>query len=115
MPDWMIEIEKRREHGAPRIRFTPSPREALVGDVINWKNKDTERHWPAPIRDGKLQQDGFMLNPIPPGATSDMAFSPDKDSAGKDLEYGCALHPNERGIIRVLQQPPASATSGEAP
>ncbi|WNG18196.1 multicopper oxidase domain-containing protein [Cystobacter fuscus] len=112
MPDWMIKIERknqrrRKASRLSRIDFTPNPQEALAGDVINWKNTDTEPHWPAPFDEyGKLNKTGYMTHKIPPGATSDIGFSPDAADKGKELEYGCVLHPGEKGIIKVLLSPP---------
>lgn len=116
MPDWMISIDRksrRRRHASrsSRIDFTPNPRLVLAGDVINWRNNDIVSHWPAPIQNGQLNKTGYMSNPIPPGATSDTAFLPAPVGQDTELEYGCALHPGERGIIKVLLHPPDPTTS----
>ncbi len=112
MPDWMITIGRERE-------FTPNPRKALGGDVIYWRNDDSEPHWPAPYLMGTTQPDkyGYMNYQIPPGATSDTAFSPapvpDDGPDYIEIQYCCALHPEEKGIIRVLRAPPALPQKGE--
>jgi plastocyanin len=118
MPDWMIKIDrktarKRKGIRISRIEFTPNPREVLAGDVINWRNNDIEDHWPAPIENGQLVENGYMDNAIPPGTTSDKAFSPGPVLQDTELEYGCMLHPGEKGVIKVLRYPPTP--KGEAP
>ncbi|WP_155893899.1 hypothetical protein [Cystobacter fuscus] len=104
MPDWMIKIErksKRRRKASrlSRIDFTPNPQEALAGDVINWKNNDTVAHWPAPIRNGQPDKMGYMSHEIPPGATSDIAFSPDAVKEDTELEYAKSS-PSAQGLPR---------------
>ncbi len=106
MSDWMITIGREK-------KFTPNPQEVLGGDVIFWRNDDSVPHRPAPMQNGKPIEDGFMDDQIPQGGTSTY-FSPANVDKAQDIEYCCAIHPEEKGIIRVLKElagPPPDLTT----
>lgn len=83
----------------PRVAFVRSPQNALLIDVISWANNDSaQAHWPAPVIDNVVQQDGFMPQAIPPDASSP-DFVP---SAEGSVPYVCVLHPAEKGVLNVV-------------
>ncbi|MGA2127101.1 MAG: hypothetical protein ABSG76_13215 [Xanthobacteraceae bacterium] len=100
MPDWPVTIKKVANN---QVSFEPSPCQALIGDLVYWRNQDTEAHWPAAIEDGQPVPSSFVPNQIPPGGVSSF-FSPGAEGT---IEYGCVLHPDERAKIQVLAKAPA--------
>lgn len=104
MPAWKIDINVNA-HQPPRASFSPATLQALVGDLISWANNDNaESHWPAPIgSDGQVNKTGWLSEAIPPNASSKQSLSP---SATGTLNYCCALHPSEKGVIQVISSPP---------
>ena len=99
MPDWPVTIKKGASN---QVTFEPSPCQALIGDLVYWRNQDTEAHWPAAIEDGQPAPSSFVPSQIPPGGVSSF-FSPGAEGI---IEYGCVLHPDERAEIQVLAKAP---------
>jgi plastocyanin len=103
MPDWPVTIKKGANN---QVTFEPSPCQALIGDIVYWRNQDTQAHWPAAIQNGQPAPMSFMQNQIPPGGVSTF-FSPGAPAGV--IEYGCVLHPDERAEIQVLAKAPTVA------
>jgi hypothetical protein len=78
--------------------FNPTPLTAKVNDSIYWYNGDsTQAHWPAPSASNPK---GFMDYQIEPnGSSSQISLNP---PAPYILSYICALHPGEKGQIKVV-------------
>lgn len=103
MPSWKININANNPPQPP-ASYVPQVLQAFVGDLISWANNDhatTEGHWPAPINNGVIDKTGWLSEAIPPGASSKESLSP---SGTGPLNYCCALHPSETGIIFVVSQ-----------
>lgn len=101
----MININAVAGSEEPEAAFTPQTLNANAGDVISWCNNTGDKHWPAPVINGAVVNDGWMDAPIPgklpdePPPTSQQNIS---FAAGGVYNYACALHPNEqRSSIRV--------------
>jgi plastocyanin len=103
MPDWPVTIKKDANN---QVAFEPSRFQALIGDLVYWRNQDAEPHWPAAIENGQPNPSSFMSNQIPPGGVSSF-FSPGVEGI---IEYGCVLHPDERAQIQVLAKAPNVVT-----
>jgi plastocyanin len=102
MPSWSIKINANPPGTNPPASFSPQTLQALKGDLISWGNNDNaNQHWPAPIQNGVINKTGWLSEAIPPNASSKQSLSP---SATGPLNYCCALHPSETGIIWVVGQ-----------
>lgn len=99
MPNWVIKI-KKGPNG--EVVFDPQEQVAMAKDIISWSNYDTQAHWPAPIKDGVINQTGFIPKAIEPGQSSIGYVVPSSTQ-----DYCCAYHPEERGVIEVITTPPA--------
>lgn len=82
--------------GQPAV-FDPSPLTVQVNDSVYWYNGDQkEAHWPAP---SAANPKGWLDYQIAPdGESSSIALNP---PAPYTLNYVCALHPSEKGQIKV--------------
>lgn len=83
--------------GTPAV-FDPSPLTACVNDSVFWFNADpNQAHWPAP---SAANPKGWLDYQIPPNTeSSQISLNP---PAPYTLKYVCALHPNEKGVIKVI-------------
>lgn len=83
--------------GSPAT-FDPQTQSAQVNDSIYWYNSDkSQAHWPAP---STANPTGFMDYQIAPGSSSSqISLNP---PAPYTLNYVCALHPGETGVIKVV-------------
>lgn len=82
--------------GTPAV-FSPSPLEANVNDSVFWYNGDKVAHHPAP---SAANPKGWLDYQIAPGGeSSQISFDP---PGPYTLNYVCALHPGEKGQIKVL-------------
>ncbi len=83
--------------GKPAV-FDPSPLTAHVNDSVYWSNGDqNEAHWPAP---SAANPKGWLDYQIAPGGQStQISLNP---PAPYTLDYVCALHPGEKGQIKVI-------------
>src|SRR5215216_2908217 len=89
--------------GQPAV-FDPQAAVASPYDTITWHNGDEQAHYPAPIINGSVQENGWFDYQIPPGGTSDtLAPGPDptNPTAVYVLSYACAIHPGETGQITI--------------
>ena len=86
----------------PRAGFAPA--QVFDGDLIYWANYDQEQaHWPAPLKDGKPDQKGWLPEEIPPGQSSRQPVKLKASDA--PYEYRCWLHQDEKGEIKVGPRP----------
>jgi plastocyanin len=86
----------RIKAGTPAV-FDPTPLTAQVNDSVYWYNGDTTAHWPAPSASNPK---GFMDFQIAPdGSSAQISLNP---PAPYTLNYVCALHPGEKGQIKVV-------------
>ncbi len=77
--------------------FDPNPLTANVNDSAFWSNGDKVAHWPAP---SAANPKGWFAYQIAPGGQSNqISFNP---PGPYTLNYVCALHPGEKGQIKVL-------------
>jgi hypothetical protein len=85
--------------GNPAV-FDPNPLNAQPNYNVFWSNSDpTNAHWPAP---SVAEKTAWFDYQIPPGAQSNqLALPPMSPPAAYTLNYVCALHPNEKGQIKV--------------
>lgn len=83
--------------GKPAV-FDPSPLTVNVNDSVYWYNGDqNQAHWPAP---SAAKKKGWLDYQIAPGGeSSQISFDP---PAPYTLNYVCALHPAEKGQIKVI-------------
>jgi len=83
--------------GPPAV-FDPNPQIAFVNDSISWQNDDqNQQHWPAP---SATDPKSWLDYPIAPGGqSSQISLDP---GAPYTLNYVCALHPDEKGQIKVI-------------
>lgn len=87
--------------GTPAV-FDPNPLQAEPNDSVFWFNGDKVAHWPAPApkKPGDpINKKAWLDFQIPANASSTaIALNP---PAPYCLNYVCALHPNEKGQIKV--------------
>ena len=87
--------------GTPAV-FDPNPLQAEPNDSVFWFNGDNIAHWPAPAPKkptDPINKKAWLDYQIPPNASStQIALNP---PAPYCLNYVCALHPNEKGQIKV--------------
>lgn len=77
--------------------FDPSPLTVHVNDSVFWYNGDKVAHWPAP---SAANPKGWLDYQIAPdGESSQISLNP---PAPYTLNYVCALHPGEKGQIKVI-------------
>jgi plastocyanin len=82
--------------GTPAV-FAPDPLTAHPNDSVYWTNDDKVAHWPAP---SAANPKGWMDYQIAPDSeSSQISLNP---PAPYILNYVCALHPNEKGQIKVV-------------
>ena len=105
---WIIAIDQVAGSETIAVQFTPSTLTVAVGDIIYWRNNDSNPHWPAPIVNGVIQPTNWMDYQIPgklpdqPAPTSQQAVSFSGQTASTGLTYGCAITgDNETGTIIV--------------
>ena len=83
----------------PQAVFKPTPQTVQVDEVFIWSNNDIRAHWPAP---SQAQKTAWLKEAIKPGQTSETVSL--SNATGKNgLTYVCTLHPNEIGILIVVQ------------
>ena len=77
--------------------FAPDPITVVQNDSVFWHNSDpTLAHWPAPSKDNPK---GWLDFQIPPNSqSSQISFNPGTYT----LNYVSALHPDEKGQIKVV-------------
>jgi plastocyanin len=86
----------RIKAGTPAA-FDPNPLKVNVNDSASWSNDDKVAHWPAP---SAANPKGWLDYQIAPGGESgQISFDP---PGPYTLNYVCALHPGEKGQIKVL-------------
>jgi hypothetical protein len=85
--------------GNPAV-FNPNPLTAQANYNVFWYNSDqSNAHWPAPSAADKTAWFDYQIQP---GAQSNqLALPPMSPPAAYTLNYVCALHPNEKGQIKV--------------
>jgi len=101
--NWIIAIDKvdQAPSGQPQAVFNPQSQTVTAGDVVYWRNNDDIAHWPAPNAQSST---AWMDYQIPgklhgqPAPTSQQAVS---FGAKGTINYVCALHPDETGVIVV--------------
>lgn len=78
--------------------FNPSPLTVNVNDSVFWYNGDQSKpHWPAP---SAANPKGWLDYQIAPDSESgQISLNP---PAPYTLNYVCALHPGEKGQIKVV-------------
>ena len=77
--------------------FDPSPLTVNVNDSVFWYNGDKVAHWPAP---SAANPKGWLDYQIAPdGESGQISLNP---PGPYTLDYVCALHPDEKGQIKVL-------------
>jgi plastocyanin len=82
--------------GTPAL-FVPNPLTAYPNDSVYWYNGDKVAHWPAP---SAANPKGWLDYQIAPDSESgQISLNP---PAPYTLTYVCALHPGERGQIKVV-------------
>jgi len=82
--------------GKPAV-FDPNPQIAYPNDSVFWYNGDKIAHWPAP---SAANPKGWLDFQIPPNSeSSQISLDP---PAPYTLNYCCALHPSETGVIKVV-------------
>ena len=88
--------------GTPAV-FDPNPLQAEPNDSVFWFNGDNIAHWPAPAPKkptDPINKKAWLDYQIPPNASStQIALNPAKFPYC--LNYVCALHPKEKGQIKV--------------
>ena len=100
--------------GQPAAQFSPVPANVNVGNIVFFRNNDEKNaHWPVPatvpnVDPEKPDRTGWWMDsPIPtklpdePSTPSKEAFTPSVATAAAGVQYICALHPDEKGIIIV--------------
>ncbi len=100
--------------GQPKASFRPTPATVSVGNVVFFRNNDEHHdHWPVastvPNLDPKNpdRTGWWMDSPISkklhndPAVPSKQAFTPSVATPAAGVQYICALHPNEKGIVIV--------------
>ena len=88
--------------GTPSV-FNPNPLTVNVNDSVFWSNADTVAHLPAPSASNPT---GWLDSKIPPGGvSSQISLNP---PGPYTLNYVCALHPGEKGQIKVLGEKKAA-------
>lgn len=81
--------------GTPAV-FDPNPLTVHVNDSVYWYNGDQKAHWPAP---SAANPKGWLDYQIAAdGESSQISLDP---PAPYTLNYVCALHPAEKGQIKV--------------
>jgi len=84
------------------VSFTPSPQSITSLDNLFWANNDEQQeHWPAP---SAAQKTAWMPAAIPaklPGQPAPTSRGMTFDAGSYTVNYVCALHPTETGIIKV--------------
>ena len=99
--------------GTPAV-FDPSPQVAKPTDSVFWFNSDSKAHWPAPAPKkptDPINKTAWLDFQIPPNASStQIALNP---PGPYTLNYVCALHPNEKGQIKVLGGKKKGAFAGK--
>jgi plastocyanin len=100
MPDWSVKIEGKPAVFTPDIDGTPSgqPLKVVQGDLVSWNNTTDQEHWPAP--DDPDTHGSFMTTPVKPDSAS-TAYNIIAQ-AGTTISYHCAMHPDERGMLVVV-------------
>jgi plastocyanin len=88
--------------------FDPATLTAQVNDSVYWQNTDTtQAHWPAPSASNPK---GWLDYQVPPGGVStQISLNP---PAPYTLNYVCALHPGETGVIKVVGKSKKSPFGG---
>jgi plastocyanin len=82
--------------GKPAV-FSPNPQTVHVNDSVYWYNGDRkEAHWPAPSAANPKAWLDYQI--APGGESSQISINP---PAPYTLNYVCALHPAEKGQIKV--------------
>jgi len=79
-----------------------SPTSAQVGDIVFWANNDSNEHQPMPAVGGGATT--WFSAPIGPGQTAaagQTQGTKTPTSATGTVNYVCAIHPNEKGVIQV--------------
>jgi len=100
--------------GEPKAKFSPTPANVSVGNVVFFRNNDEKhQHWPVPATVPNLDpknpdRTGWWMDapistklPGQPATPSKEAFTPSVATAAAGVQYICALHPDEKGIIIV--------------
>lgn len=75
--------------------FSPSTAQAKVGATVLWANNDSNQHQPMPSGGSPT---AWFSAPIQPGQ---IGSSSKPTSATGAVNYGCALHLGEKGVINV--------------
>jgi plastocyanin len=84
--------------GHPAV-FNPSTLTVHVNDSVAWRNNDPNlQHHPAPSANDPT---AWLDFPIAPNSTSSQ-ISFDPAPASYTLNYVCAIHPDEKGQIKVI-------------
>lgn len=91
--------------GTPAV-FDPNPLQAEPNDSVFWFNGDNIAHWPAPAPKNPkdpINKKAWLDYQIPANASStQIALNPPPAPYNAYcLNYVCALHPKEKGQIRV--------------
>jgi plastocyanin len=100
--------------GDPKSKFSPPAAKAKVGQVIYWRNNDSEAHWPVQkslVKDsankaGWWLQDAGVSGKLPdqdPPVTQEGVSSAVPWTA--PVDYVCYLHPDdpdETGTLQVV-------------
>ncbi len=91
--------------GTPAV-FDPNPLQAEPNDSVFWFNGDNIAHWPAPAPKNPkdpINKKAWLDYQIPANASStSIALNPPPAPyKSYCLNYVCALHPKEKGQIRV--------------
>jgi plastocyanin len=87
---WRATVQ--RENAAKPIGFSPQQQQAQAGDALFWFNEDTNTsHQPVP------DTGVWNIPPIPGNNSSDQLSLGNPGT----LAYHCAIHPEEKGTIKV--------------
>lgn len=96
MSNYKIQI-KATTPGQPAV-FVPAVLTAYANDSVYWSNDDkSQAHWPAPSAANPKAWLDYQI--APDGESSQISLDP---PAPYTLNYVCALHPAEKGQIKVL-------------
>src|SRR4051794_26953084 len=78
--------------------FMPNPLNIKIGDIVTWKNTDTETHTvtSGPSAGGDKKTNEFDSGLIEPGQNFEHKF----EKAG-NYHYSCMIHPSMNGKIIV--------------
>lgn len=95
-----MSLFKIKINAAKPAVFDPNPLTVNVNDSVFWYNGDKVAHWPAP---SAANPKGWLDYQVAPdGESNQISFNPANPPGPYTLNYVCALHPDEKGQIKVL-------------